>query len=78
MLTLKHLPGTIAVRMYEGKRLVEVDEALYACGEDPPHYPVPAIIYGFNEYWEIWEYTGQPDDIKSSYPTYYRKVARVS
>lgn len=46
----------------------------YAEGLDPPHYPVPAIIYGFNESWDCWEYIGQPDDIRSSYPTYYKRT----
>lgn len=46
----------------------------YRSGHVPPHYPVPAIIYAFNEFMDIWEYTGQPDDIKSSYPTYYKLV----
>lgn len=50
-------------------------ERLYHAGYRPPNYPVPAIIYTpVLETACMWMYTGQPDDIRSSYPTYYRLV----
>lgn len=43
------------------------------CGYNPRH--VPVIIYKpVFETGCIWEYTGQPDSLTTSYPTYYRFV----
>jgi len=47
----------------------------YTQGREDAHYQVPAVIYTVQlEDAGLWQYIGQPDDIRSSYPTYWRKV----